>query len=66
MSKQPPRDENEAAARAVAQTTESGDLPADAEAAWSEWIGSIQKIDDRAWTLLRAAFEVGYEAGKRD
>jgi len=38
-------------------------LPADLEEAWAEWSKGLQKVDERAMALLRAAFEAGYEAG---
>jgi hypothetical protein len=40
-------------------------LPADLEAAWEQWIAGIQKVDTRAKTLLRAAFEAGAEAAQK-
>lgn len=40
-------------------------LPADLESAWEAWNVGIQKVDARGRLLLRAAFEAGYEAGKR-
>ena len=59
-----PRDPNEAAAKAVSKLTDQGEpLPPDLEAAWAQWIKGIQGIDERARTLLRAAFEAGVEAG---
>jgi len=36
---------------------------ADLEAAWAEWSSHIQKVDDRALSSLKAAFEAGFEAG---
>ncbi|QKK07532.1 MAG: hypothetical protein HND58_04700 [Planctomycetota bacterium] len=51
---------NAEAARVVREATDTGNpLPADLEAAWAEWIKGIQGIDERALTLLRAAFEAG-------
>jgi hypothetical protein len=60
------RDETQAAADVVRNiiTKHEQPLPADVEAAWTAWIGSIQHVDARAKVLLRAAFEVGVEAGK--
>lgn len=59
------QDPNTEAARVVREATDTGNpLPADLEAAWSEWIKGIQGIDERARTLLRAAFEAGVEAGR--
>jgi hypothetical protein len=59
------RDPNKAAAKVVRQATEKHEkpLPADLEAAWAEWSKGIQKVDERAKTLLRAAFEAGWELG---
>ena len=58
-------DENEAAADAVRHTLRSREtpLPAGVEAAWEAWIAGIHKVDGRTKALLRAAFEVGVEAG---
>jgi len=57
-------DPNENAARivkqAIAGTAET--TPADLEAAWQAWSASIQKVDERGMTLLRAAFEAGWDA----
>jgi hypothetical protein len=39
-------------------------LPAGIEAAWAEWSRGIGKVDARQRALLRAAFEVGVEAGQ--
>jgi hypothetical protein len=48
-------DPNENAARIVGQSAAAPDShPADLEAAWAEW--------SRGMSLLRAAFEAGYEA----
>lgn len=58
-------DPNENAARIVAESTASSELPADIEAAWAQWSAGIQKVDERGMTLLRAAFEAGYDAGRR-
>ncbi|MEX2219797.1 MAG: hypothetical protein WD749_13680 [Phycisphaerales bacterium] len=59
------RDPNTEAARVVRETTDQGNpLPADVEAAWQAWVKGVQKVDERARTLLRAAFEAGVEAGK--
>jgi len=56
---------NTGAARVVREATDTGNpLPAVLESAWAEWIKGIQGIDERARTLLRAAFEAGVEAGK--
>jgi hypothetical protein len=58
-------DPNESAARIVRESTGTADaLPADAEAAWREWSAHIQRVDERGMTLLRAAFEAGYDAGR--
>jgi len=59
-------DPNKEAARVVRKATDEGNsLPAELEAAWAEWIKGIQGIDERARTLLRAAFEAGVEAARR-
>lgn len=61
-----PEDENRAAYRAVKQSTGRQQPPAEGlEAAWYEWIASIQNVDARTRTLLRAAFEAGFEAGNK-
>lgn len=57
-------DPNENAARIVAESTAHSDaLPPDVEAAWEEWSSHIQNVDERGMTLLRAAFEAGWDAG---
>lgn len=57
-------DPNTTAARTVAESTAADDAaPADLEAAWQEWSSHIQNVDERGMSLLRAAFEAGYEAG---
>lgn len=57
-------DPNVNAARIVGQSTASESLPADLEAAWAQWSAGILNVDERAMTLLRAAFEAGWEAGR--
>jgi hypothetical protein len=62
-------DPNENAARIVAGSAarEAANAPEDlaaVDAAWREWSSQIQKADERALTLLRAAFEAGFEAGR--
>ncbi len=57
-------DPNQDAARVVGDATDQDEkLPADIEAAWERWISSIKGVDERARTLLRAAFEAGVDAG---
>jgi hypothetical protein len=59
-------DPNVNAARIVRDSTSEEDrLPADVEAAWEAWSAHIQNVDERARTLLRAAFEAGYETAKK-
>jgi len=59
-------DPNESAARIVGQATASQpDASDDIEAAWAAWSAHIQKVDERGMTLLRAAFEAGYDAAMR-
>lgn len=59
-------DPNENAARIVGQATAAqGDAAQDLEAAWAAWSAHIQKVDERGMTLLRAAFEAGWEAATR-
>lgn len=56
-------DPNTEATQIMGESTgEEKPLPADLEAAWAEWSKSIKGVDERSWTLLRAAFEVGIEA----
>lgn len=57
-----PTDPNKAAARVVRDLTKEESLPPDVEAAWDAWSRSIQGLDERVRTLLRAAFEAGAEA----
>lgn len=54
------------AARIVRESTgdQFAQLPHDVETAWQAWICRIQNIDQRAFTLLRAAFEAGWDAGR--
>ena len=61
-------DPNSSVARVVRDTLAAHDdeLPADAEAAWAAWIKGVQKIDERTRNLLRAAFEVGVDAGRSE
>ena len=55
---------NQDAAGMVAQATgQQNQLPTELEAAWAEWSKGIQKVDERGMTLLRAAFEAGWECG---
>jgi len=58
-------DPNVNAARIVGESagSDSG-APIELEAAWAECSGHIQKVDERALSLLRAAFEAGFEAGR--
>jgi len=67
MSKSKHLDASQNAKRIVAESIakHEGPLPADVEAAWKAWIAGVGKVDQRAATLLRAAFEVGVAAGKR-
>lgn len=58
-------DANQIAARVVAESTQDDRLPADVEARWEAWIAGVGRVDDRARALLRAAFEVGVEAGQQ-
>ncbi len=58
-------DPNANASRIVREATASADAqPDDVEAAWQAWSSHIQNVDERARTLLRAAFEAGWEAGR--
>jgi hypothetical protein len=58
-------DPNVNAHRIVAESTrDDSKLPADLEAAWAQWSAGVQKMDERGMTLLRAAFEAGFEAGR--
>ena len=59
-------DPNEDAARVLREATAAGAdaLPADLEAAWSAWSRAIKATDQRTMTLLRAAFEAGWDASR--
>lgn len=58
-------DPNENAARIVAESTNGpSGTHSDIEAAWNEWSRHIQNVDERGMSLLKAAFEAGYEAGQ--
>jgi len=43
--------------------TSSTTADADLEATWAEWSRGVQKVDERAMTLLRAADRFGTEQG---
>lgn len=59
-------DPNVNAHRIVQESTrDDSDTPADLEGAWKKWSESIQRVDERGWTLLWAAFEAGWEAGTK-
>ena len=59
-------DPNTNAARIVRESTGTADKPpANMEAAWAAWAASIQRVDERGMTLLKAAFEAGFDAGQR-
>jgi len=66
-SRQSKPDHNQTAARIVGESASKHEdaLPADIEATWDAWIAGVGKVDQRAATLLRAAFEVGVAAAKR-
>jgi hypothetical protein len=58
-------DPNETATRIVRESTGTTNKPpAELEAAWAAWSAGIQKVDERGMTLLRAAFEAGFDAGR--
>jgi hypothetical protein len=58
-------DPNATATRIVKEAT-AGETtpPADLEAAWEAWAGHLQNVDERGLTLIRAAFEAGWDAGR--
>jgi hypothetical protein len=61
-------DPNANAARIVRAAHEAIDAASEAidlATAWHEWSAHIQAVDERGMTLLRAAFEAGFEAGRR-
>ena len=60
-------DENQAAADFIRQTVAKHvqRLPPDVEAAWRAWSAGVGKLDERAMSLLRAAFEAGVEAARK-
>jgi hypothetical protein len=60
-------DPNTDATRILAEATIRVDcLPAEAEAAWVAWSAGIQKVDESTMTMLRAAFEAGFDVGQTD
>ena len=63
----PKPDHNQTAARIVKESTSEHEhpLPAHVEQAWQEWSRGVQKVDERTMALLRAAFLVGVDVGKR-
>jgi hypothetical protein len=57
------QDPNANAARIVGEATASNhSVRADLEAAWAEWSSQIHMVDEPGMTLLRAAFEAGWDA----
>jgi hypothetical protein len=57
-------DPNVNAHRIVQESTrDDSETPTDLEGAWKKWSESIQRVDERGMTLLRAAFEAGWLAG---
>jgi hypothetical protein len=61
-------DLNQTAARVAGETAARSEeiaLPRDVEAAWEAWSRGVGKVDSRTMALLRAAFEVGVEAARR-
>ena len=64
--KQPKPDFVQNAARIVKESIADHEMPlsGNLEEAWQEWSRSIQKVDERGMTLLRAAFFAGAEASK--
>jgi len=60
-------DPNENAARIVAGSTAraASETPAELEAAWIEWSRGLEKEDERVTTLLKTAFEAGWDARRR-
>jgi hypothetical protein len=67
MTKKPQQDVNQVAARVLAEATARHEKPldGDVEAVWASWIAGVGRVDERAKALLRAAFEVGVEVGRR-
>jgi hypothetical protein len=56
-------DPNANAARIVGEATAASTAPAaDLEAAWAAWSAHVQKVDERTLSLLRAAFEAGWDS----
>lgn len=68
MSKPPTLDSSQAAAKVIGEiiAKHSDPLPADLEAAWAAWSAGVGNVDARGMALLRAAFEVGVEAARRE
>lgn len=67
MAKREP-DPNEDAARVIREMSAAGAgevRPGSLEAAWADWSKRIKAADERTMTLLRAAFEAGFDAGRR-
>jgi hypothetical protein len=49
----------------IAESTQSlSGAVADMEASWAQWSSGLQSLDARTTTLLKAAFEAGWEGGK--
>jgi hypothetical protein len=58
----PDPNDNDATIVAGPEARAAADAPADLEAGWREWSSHVQKVDTPGMTLLRAAFEAGWEA----
>jgi hypothetical protein len=58
-------DPNLTASRIVVESTaDEKSPPVGVELAWLAWSAHIHKVDERGMSLLKAAFEAGYEAGR--
>jgi len=67
MARDHQHDPDPNAARIVREAHEAMDAASEAidlEMAWHEWSAHIQGVDERGLTLLRAAFEAGFETGR--
>jgi hypothetical protein len=65
MARDHRHDPNANAAKFLHDSTHAeGQLAADVDAAWEAWSVCVQNVDEQSATLLKAAFEAGYEAAQ--
>jgi hypothetical protein len=60
----PNPDENAAPIVAGPEARAASEISGHLEPAWLGWSKGVQNVDERTITLLRSAFEAGFEAGE--